>query len=72
MGIGCFITIIASFVQAFAPIHKVGVFIFGRVLIGIGQGIALSKFPSSHDYHPVLLLTTFSRWPSLHWRDYTF
>ncbi len=54
MGIGCFITIIASFVQAFAPIHKVGVFIFGRVLIGIGQGIALSEF---HRYHPVLLLT---------------
>jgi MFS family permease len=57
MGIGCFITIIASFVQAFAPIHKVGVFIFGRVLIGIGQGIALSEFQSSHSYHPMLLLT---------------
>jgi MFS family permease len=57
MGIGCFITIIASFVQAFAPIHKVGVFIFGRVLIGIGQGIALSEFQSSHSYQLVLLLT---------------
>jgi len=45
MGIGCFITIIASFVQAFAPYHKVGVFIFGRVLIGIGQGIALTAGP---------------------------
>jgi MFS family permease len=47
MGIGCFITIIASFVQAFAPYHKVGVFILGRVLIGIGQGIALSELKIS-------------------------
>jgi MFS family permease len=43
MGIGCFITVIATFVQTFAPQHKVGVFIFGRVLIGLGQGMALSR-----------------------------
>jgi MFS family permease len=43
MGIGCFITIIAAVVQAFAPKGKLGVFILGRVLIGIGQGTALSK-----------------------------
>jgi MFS family permease len=43
MGIGCFITIIAAIVQAFAPKGKLGVFILGRVLIGIGQGTALSK-----------------------------
>jgi MFS family permease len=43
MGIGCFITVIATFIQTFAPYHKLGVFIFGRVLIGIGQGIALSE-----------------------------
>jgi MFS family permease len=54
MGIGCFITIIASFVQAFAPYHKVGVFIFGRVLIGIGQGIALSESINVLLYHVVL------------------
>lgn len=42
MGIGCFITIVATFIQAFSPQHKLGVFMFGRVLIGIGQGIALS------------------------------
>lgn len=42
MGIGCFVTIIATFVQTFAPRGKLGVFIFGRVLIGIGQGTALS------------------------------
>jgi MFS family permease len=45
MGLGCFITIVATFIQTFAPYHKIGVFIFGRVLIGIGQGMALSKFP---------------------------
>ncbi|KAF4982725.1 hypothetical protein FZEAL_1714 [Fusarium zealandicum] len=45
MGIGCFITIIAAFIQAFAPRNKLGVFIFGRVLIGIGQGTALTAGP---------------------------
>ncbi|KAH6898631.1 general substrate transporter [Thelonectria olida] len=45
MGIGCFITIIATFVQCFAPRGKLGVFIFGRVLIGIGQGTALTAGP---------------------------
>lgn len=43
MGIGCCITIVATFIQTFAPYHNLGVFIFGRVLIGLGQGIALSK-----------------------------
>lgn len=42
MGIGCFMTIIATFMQTFAPEHNVGVFIAGRVIIGLGQGIALS------------------------------
>jgi len=42
MGIGCFITIVATFIQAFAPYHNIGAFIGGRVLIGIGQGLALS------------------------------
>ena len=46
MGIGCFITIIATFIQTFAPKGKLGVFIFGRALIGIGQGTALSMFRS--------------------------
>lgn len=43
MGIGCIITIVATFVQTFSPYHKLGVFIFGHVLIGLGQGTALSK-----------------------------
>jgi len=45
MGIGCFITIIATLIQTFSPRHKLGVFMFGRVLIGIGQGIALTAGP---------------------------
>ena len=47
MAIGCFLTIVATFVQTFAPRHNIGAFIGGRVLIGIGQGIALSEFPQS-------------------------
>ncbi len=45
MGLGCIITIIATFVQCFSPHHGIGVFIFGRVLIGIGQGMALTAGP---------------------------
>ncbi|KAH6669473.1 major facilitator superfamily transporter sugar [Halenospora varia] len=45
MGIGCFITVIATLVQTFSPRHGLGVFIFGRVLIGIGQGMALTAGP---------------------------
>lgn len=43
MAIGCSLTIVATFIQTFAPYHKLGVFIFGRVLIGFGQGIAISR-----------------------------
>lgn len=45
MGIGCFVTIIATFMQAFAPRHQIGCFIAGRVLIGLGQGMALTAGP---------------------------
>jgi MFS family permease len=58
MGLGCFITVVATFIQTFAPYHKIGVFIFGRVLIGIGQGMALSKFPWS-------LVNALSNWSLL-------
>jgi MFS family permease len=43
MAIGCFLTIIATFIQTFTPQYNIGVFIAGRVIIGLGQGIALSK-----------------------------
>jgi MFS family permease len=45
MGIGCFVTIIATFLQTFAPPGNIGCFIGGRVLIGIGQGVALTAGP---------------------------
>lgn len=65
MGIGCFITIIAAIIQAFAPKGKLGVFILGRVLIGIGQGTALSKLYATLSFDmPALTLS--SCWSSLH------
>ena len=45
MAIGCFVTIVATFVQTFAPFHQLGAFIAGRVLIGLGQGMALTAGP---------------------------
>ncbi|KAI1363965.1 general substrate transporter [Xylaria arbuscula] len=46
MGSGCFLVIIATFIQAFAPRHNIGAFIGGRVLIGLGQGLALTAGPT--------------------------
>ncbi|OAF62330.1 hypothetical protein VC83_01119 [Pseudogymnoascus destructans] len=43
MGIGCFLTIIVTFIQT--PRHNIGTFIGGRAIIGIGQGIALTAGP---------------------------
>ncbi|KAF7527500.1 hypothetical protein G7054_g10472 [Neopestalotiopsis clavispora] len=45
MATGCFVTIIATFMQTFSPYHTLGCFIAGRVLIGLGQGIALTAGP---------------------------
>lgn len=65
MGIGCIITIVAAIIQAFAPKGKLGVFILGRVLIGIGQGTALSKSSTNIDSH-VYILTLLSCRTCLH------
>ncbi len=48
MGIGCLVTIVATFMQAFAPRGNLGCFIGGRVLVGVGQGMALSECPVRH------------------------
>ena len=53
MGSGAICVIIATFMQAFSPKGAVGCFIAGRVLIGIGQGLALSKW---------LVLTVVNNW----------
>lgn len=45
MAIGCLLTIIATFIQTFAPYHKLAAFMAGRVMIGFGQGIAITSGP---------------------------
>lgn len=68
MGIGCILVIIATFMQTFAPRHNLACFLAGRCIIGIGQGIALSKFLliSSFQTHELTGLLC-SCWPYLHW-----
>lgn len=43
MGIACILTTIATFVQTFAPRGNLGAFMAGRVIIGFGIGMAISK-----------------------------
>ena len=43
MAVGCILVIIATFMMTFAPVGGIGTFIGGRVLVGLGQGLALSK-----------------------------
>lgn len=45
MALGAFLTVIATLIQTFTPRGKLGVFILGRVIIGLGQGIALTAGP---------------------------
>ncbi|KAI2791347.1 hypothetical protein POX_c04204 [Penicillium oxalicum] len=45
MATGCVLVIIATFMQAFSPYHGLACFMVGRVLIGLGQGIALTSGP---------------------------
>ncbi|KAL2819548.1 general substrate transporter [Aspergillus cavernicola] len=46
MGIGCFITCIATFMQCFPPAsNPVPAFMAGRVLIGAGQALAIAAGP---------------------------
>ncbi|KAF2667783.1 sugar transporter [Microthyrium microscopicum] len=42
---GALLVILATFMQAFAPRGNIGVFIGGRVIIGLGQGLALTAGP---------------------------
>ncbi|PNS19007.1 High-affinity glucose transporter [Sphaceloma murrayae] len=42
MATGALLTIVATLMQAFSPRGQIGVFIGGRVIIGIGQGLALT------------------------------
>lgn len=44
MGLGCFVTICATMIQTFSPKGNLGAFMAGRVIVGIGQGMALSEW----------------------------
>jgi MFS family permease len=46
MATGSVLVIIATFMQTFGPRHQIGVFIGGRVLVGMGQGVALTAGPA--------------------------
>jgi MFS family permease len=48
MASGAILVILATFMQAFAPEGNIGIFIGGRVIIGMGQGLALSKILPFH------------------------
>lgn len=68
MGSGAVCVIIATFMQAFSPRGEVGCFIAGRVLIGIGQGLALSEYSRLSIKAWAKVLTWNSFWFDLHWR----
>lgn len=44
MGLGCFFTVFATFIQTFSPKGNLGCFMAGRFFVGFGQGMALSTF----------------------------
>lgn len=44
MGVGCFLVVVSTFIQCWTPRHHLGVFMGGRVILGFGQGLALSKW----------------------------
>ncbi|KAF2430594.1 MFS sugar transporter-like protein [Tothia fuscella] len=46
MATGAVLVIIATFMQTFGPRGQIGVFIGGRVLVGMGQGVALTAGPA--------------------------
>lgn len=46
MGIGAILVIISTLLQTFAPKGNLGMFMAGRIIIGVGQGLALSKLSS--------------------------
>ena len=48
MAAGSVCVIVATFMQTFSPRGEIGCFIAGRVVVGIGQGLALSKYRIFH------------------------
>lgn len=71
MAIGCVMVIASTFMQTFAPRGNIACFLAGRCIIGIGQGIALSKSPcSTYGLTKLRRLTSrpYSCGSNLHWR----
>ena len=70
MAAGAVLVVMATFMQAFAPKGNIGVFIGGRVIIGLGQGLALSTYMSRDLDDPYYFLIMLTRenscWPRLH------
>ncbi len=60
---GAFLTIIATFMQTFSPNGKLGAFIAGRVVIGLGQGIALSECSIIQPIFPLILIGAIASGP---------
>lgn len=46
MATGAGLVVIATFMQCFGPRGNIGVFIGGRVLVGMGQGVACTAGPA--------------------------
>jgi len=65
MAVGALLVILATFMQCFAPRGNIGCFIGGRVIIGFGQGLALSK---SSFFAQKYTTDFISCWPYLHRR----
>ncbi|PSR80161.1 major facilitator superfamily transporter sugar [Coniella lustricola] len=45
MGLGCLVTVFATFMQTFAPKGNLACFMAGRFFVGFGQGMALTAGP---------------------------
>lgn len=68
MAAGSLLVIVATLMQTFSPRGNIGCFIAGRVIIGLGQGLALSKFclhipiTQHANRHQLLVLSTLVNW----------
>jgi hypothetical protein len=70
MGIGCMITVVATFLQAFPPAKgRLACFMVGRVFIGVGTAFAISTFDiTAHLAGYLTHMSPLSCWPHLYRR----
>ena len=56
MGIGCMVTVFATFLQAFPPARgTLACFMVGRIFIGVGTAFATSKFAKRRPVNQLLV-----------------